>query len=86
MALLSVFFVSSSIYVLAAHIEFLGQGSDLNRSCDLCAAAAAMPDPLTHWAWPGIEPASWHCRDAANPLAPQWELHCLLLKINLKYL
>ena len=37
-------------------------------------AAAATPDLLTHCAGPGIKPASWHCRDAANPIVPQWEL------------
>ena len=36
-----------------------------------CATAVAMSDPLTHCAVPGIEPVSWHCRDAANPVAPQ---------------
>ena len=38
------------------------------------AAATVMPDPLTHYAKLGIEPASWHCRDAATPVVPQWEL------------
>ena len=33
-----------------------------------------MPDPLTHCAGPGIEPASWHYRDAADPIESQWEL------------
>ena len=32
----------------------------------ICAIAAATPDPLTHCAGPGIEPASWHCSDTAN--------------------
>ena len=32
------------------------------------------PDPLTHSAGPGIEPVSWRCRDATDPIAPQWEL------------
>ena len=38
------------------------------------AAAVATPDPLTHCAWPGTEPASWHCREAADPIALQREL------------
>ena len=38
------------------------------------AAAAAMPDPLTHCSGLGMEPVSWRCRDAANPVAPQQEL------------
>ena len=38
-----------------------------------------IPDPLTHCAGLGIEPASWCCRDATNPGAPQQELLNLLL-------
>ena len=34
------------------------------------ATAAAMPDPLTHCARPGIEPTSWCCKDSANPMLP----------------
>ena len=26
-----------------------------------------------------MEPVSWHCRDHANPIAPQQELHCFYL-------
>ena len=29
--------------------------------------------------WLGMEPASWRCRDAADPLVPQWELLSVLL-------
>ena len=32
------------------------------------ATAITTPDPLTHW----------RCRDAANPIVPQWELPILL--------
>ena len=35
--------------------------------------AAATLDPLTHCAGPGMEPVSWHCRDATDPIAPQRE-------------
>ena len=35
--------------------------------------AAATPDPLTHRAGPGSQPASWHCRDTTDPAAPQRE-------------
>ena len=35
--------------------------------------AAATLDPLTHCAGPGIKPASWHYRDATDPVVPQWE-------------
>ena len=48
-------------------MEFLGQGSDLSRSCSNARS-------LTHCAGLGIEPASWHCRDAANPIVPRWKL------------
>ena len=39
--------------------------------------AAAMPDPLTHCAGLGIEPATWFCRDAADSVALQWELQII---------
>ena len=42
------------------------------------AMAVAMPDPLTHCARLGIKPASWHCRDTANPVVPQQELPFVL--------
>ena len=36
--------------------------------------AAAMPDPFTRCTGQGIEPASWCCRDANDPVVPQQEL------------
>ena len=41
---------------------------NIQTRAQIQATAAAMLDPLTHWAEQGIEPASWHCRDAANPM------------------
>ena len=38
------------------------------------AAAVATSAPLTHCARPGVEPVSQGCRDAADPIVPQWEL------------
>ena len=38
------------------------------------AAAVAAPDPLTHCSRLGMKPVSTHCRDAADPVVPQWEL------------
>ena len=41
------------------------------------ATVVATPDPLTHYAEQGIEPAFWSlqcCRDTADPLVPQQEL------------
>ena len=32
-----------------------------------------MQDSLNHCAKLGIEPASWRCRDATNPVVSQWE-------------
>ena len=47
------------------HIEFLGQGSDLSHSCHLHGNAGSF-NPLY---CTGIEPVSWHCRDATDPTA-----------------
>ena len=45
------------------------------------SAAEAMPHPLIYCAGPEMEPASWCCRDTADPITPQWEL--LMLKYSL---
>ena len=48
------------------HMDFPGQGTDLNRRYSLshsCGNARS----LTHYAGPGIEPMS-------QPVVPQWEL------------
>ena len=59
-------------------MESLGQGSDPSRSCNLsCSGGHARS--LTHCAGPGIEPASQCPQEAADPIAPQCELHILLL-------
>ena len=55
------------------HVEYPDQGLDPSCSCKP-ATAAAMSDPLTHCARPGIEPASWCCRDAAGPIVLQREV------------
>ena len=31
------------------------------------------PDPITHCVGPGNKPVPWLCRDAADPIASQWE-------------
>ena len=56
-------------------MEFLG----LSHSCSAAVAYAVTQDPLTHCAGPGIEPVSWHCRDATNHIAPQRELQDMLM-------
>lgn len=68
---LSLFF---SFSVLAApwRVELLGKGSDLGHSCDLshsCSHASS----LTYCAGLGIEPASRHSQDTANPVVLQRE-------------
>ena len=60
-------------------MEFPGQGSDPSCHATCAAAAVAALDLLTHCARLGMEPRSWHCRDATNPIAPQWKLLSLIL-------
>ena len=55
------------------YMEFLSQGSD-RTAFTTYAAAVAVLNPVTHCAWPGIEPASWCCRDPDDPIMPQREL------------
>ena len=54
-------------------MEFLGQGSDLSHSCDLCRSCGN-PGSLTRCAGLGIKPASQRFQDTAVPIAPQREL------------
>ena len=55
------------------HMEFLGQESDLSLNPNLhCSCANARS--LTRSAGPGIKPESQGCRDASDPIVPQWEL------------
>ena len=73
------------------HTEFPGQGPVGPAGCDrdsggdqiragavTHATVATRPDPPTHCTGPGIEPASWRCRDDANAIAPQQELPVVL--------
>ena len=55
------------------HMEFSGQGSDPNCSCDLLHSYTNTRS-LTYCARPGTEPASQCPRDTANPVVPQQEL------------
>ena len=50
-----------------------GDQLDPRATVAACAMAVAMPDPLTYCVRLGIKPASWHCRDTANPVVPQEE-------------
>ena len=56
-------------------------GPGIRSEPRLCpnTAAAAIPDPLIHCAGPGIELASWCCRDAHDPAVPQRELPIIFL-------
>ena len=57
-------------------MEFLGQGSDPSHCCNPCYSSCGKQlDPLTHCVRPGIKPVSWSCRDTANLVASQWDLH-----------
>ena len=69
---LNSFFVLFCLAILQ-HMEFPGQGSGPNHSFDL-RHSCSNTRSLSHCAWLGIEPTSWHCRDATNPFEPQWEL------------
>ena len=62
-------------FFLAAlqHIEFLGQGSYLSHSYNLCCSCSNVGS-LTPCARPGIESASQHSHDAMDPIEPRWEL------------
>ena len=64
------------------HMEFLGQGQ-VPTTVATHTAAMAMSDPLTCCAQLGIKLASWCCRDAADPIAPQQELLVFVLVYSL---
>ena len=69
------FFFSFFFLVSLQHMDFPGQGSDLNLSCNLLHTCSNTRS-LTHYARPGIEPVSQYSRDAADPIAPLQELWC----------
>ena len=48
------------------------------------ATAVTMLKPLPHFTSQGIEPVFWCCRDAADPVAPQWELQRLTFMEHLQ--
>ena len=58
------------LFCRLGHMEFLGQGSDLNRSCDLSGSNARS---LTSCVGLGMEPASQHSRDTSESTAPHQE-------------
>ena len=59
--------------LMPRHRKFPGQ--DQIWATDATSTeAAAIQNPLTLYAGPGIESVSWHCRDITNPTVPQQEL------------
>ena len=56
-------------------MEFLNEGSDLSRSCDL-SNSSGNARSLTYCAGLGIKPSSQHSQDTTDPVVPQQELHC----------
>ena len=63
-------YLAASFFFLAAlrHMDFLGQGPDPSRSCDLCCSCSNFF--VTHSAGLGIESVSWCYRAAANLNTP----------------
>lgn len=41
-----------------------------------------MSDPSLHCAGLGIEPVSWHFRNAVDPIAPHWERQGTFFKVH----
>ena len=60
------------LWATLRHMEFLGQESDLSNSCDLHYSCGN--------ARPGIESATWCCRDTTDSIVPQWEFFFFFLK------
>ena len=62
----TVLFIYLFLFFFFGHVaayRVLGQGPDV-----------AMLDLLAHSTGLRIEPVFWHCRDAADPIVPRWEL------------
>ena len=80
------FFFFFSFLAAPQHTESSPARDQIQAVVAIYVAAVAMLDPLIRCAWLGIEPASWCCRDTADPVAPQWELlYCLFNVKNFKY-
>ena len=64
-----------SFFGCPQHMEFPDQGSALSCSCDLyhsCGNARS----FNQLCQAGDQTyMSWHCREAADPVVPQWQLH-----------
>ena len=73
---LSLFFFFFFFFFLPAlkHMEVPWARDQIWTKASTYATAIAVQDPLTHSAWLGMEPVSWHHRDAADAVAPHWEL------------
>ena len=69
---------------LSCSISSAQERGQIRATVATYAAASATLDPLIHCSGPGIEPLTWHCRNAADPVAPQWELQEMLKLLQLK--
>ena len=67
-------FCSLFFFLATPHIWSYWARDQIRATVVTYTAAVATPNPLTPCAGPGIEPVSWRCRDAANPVVPQREL------------
>ena len=81
---LAFLFLFFSFLATPWHMDFPGQGSDPSHSFDLCCSCDKARS-LTHCAESGIKPASQHSQDAADPIAPQWELLIWLLIYSVNF-
>ena len=79
--LFSFLFLFFSFLTTPRHMEFLGQGSNLSHSCDLCHSySIAVLLCIAGLVVPaGIEPTSWLLREGLDPVAPQQALLSLFL-------
>lgn len=63
------------LFVLFFFLFWLPQGTGCcSQGRDQIWTTTATYTSLTHCAGPGIEPGSWHCKEASDSTAPQWEL------------
>ena len=59
------------LFWLPHSIQSFQTRDQIQATIETYPATAELPDSLNHCAKQGIEPESWCCRDAANPIVPQ---------------
>ena len=78
------YFFNLKKFFCLPHGIWRSQGRDQNSAAVATYTKAVVTrDPLTNCAGPGVEPVSWHCRDTANPIVPQWEIPVLSSNVPL---